>query len=179
MKKTVLLMLLWIPLLAMAQGNGKQTCAPMRNGKVCYAWEVEIRAGKTELYHALNKWAAETYGKDVFLSNVSSNKTRQTILVSSKVELLLNDQEKTLVKYKLAIACLDNQYTVEIRDIVYQYDPDNDKRYKTWPAEAVIAQEGKGNTIAEIKNPALFCNATLYFAEGLLKEIREAAKKAR
>lgn len=180
MKKTLFCILFIIPFVAMAQDNkSKASCAPMRNGKVCYTWEVEIRADKTALFNVLNKWATDTYGRDVFLSNVSSNKTRQTILVSSKVELLLNEKEKTIVKYKLNIACSDNKYTVEIKDIVYQYDPDNNKRYKTWPAEEVIAEEGKGNTVSAIKEPGLFCQATLFYAEKLFNEIREAAKQAR
>ncbi len=179
MKKVVLFLLFWIPMLGLVQGQTQSSCAPMRNGKVCYAWEVEINAGKTELYTTLNQWAVSTYGRDVFLSNVSSNKNRQTILVSSKVELLLNETDKTMMKYKLTISCFDNKYRVEVKDIVYQYDQDNDKRYKTWPAESVIAREGEGNTVASIKDPTLFCNATLYFAEGLLNDIRHAAKKAR
>ncbi len=179
MKKIWLLLLLCLPLACPAQTAKSTSCAPMRNGKVCYTWEVEINAGKTALFNALNKWATDTYGREVFLSSVSSNTSRQTVLVSSKVELLLNDTEKTIVKYKLNIACYDNRYAVEIKDIVYQYDPDHDKRYKTWPAESVIANEGKGNTVSSIKDPVLFCNATLYFAENLLADIREAAKKAR
>jgi len=33
-------------------------------------------------------------------------------------------------------------------DIVYQYDPLNDKKYKTYKAEDVIANNGDSNTIA-------------------------------
>ena len=51
----------------------------------------------------------------------------------------------------MRITCFDNRYTIEASDIVYQYDPLNDKKYKTYKAEDVIANNGDSNTIALIK----------------------------
>ena len=159
MKKILLLIYMMFPVLVMAQGHKGEVdeCAPMKNGKVCYSDDVEIEnTSKLEIFNAINAWAKKSYGKDVFLSNVNSNKNKGTIFVSSKVELLLNDTDKTIIKYKMRITCFDNRYTIEASDIVYQYDPLNDKKYKTYKAEDVIANNGDSNTIALIKDPKLF-----------------------
>ena len=92
MKKILLLIYMMFPVLVMAQGHKGEVdeCAPMKNGKVCYSDDVEIEnTSKLEIFNAINAWAKKSYGKDVFLSNVNSNKNKGTIFVSSKVELLL------------------------------------------------------------------------------------------
>lgn len=180
MKKIVFLLLLMFPVLTMAQGHkgSVESCAPMKEGKVCYTDEVGAKdMSKIEIFNAINKWAKKNYAKDVFLSSVSSNKNKGTIFINSKVELLLNDTDKTIVKYKMKIYCSDEKYNVELTDITYQYDPNNEKKYKTYPAEDVIANDGKSNTIALIKDPLLFCNATFFFAENLFGEVFEAVDK--
>ena len=113
MKKILLLIYMMFPVLVMAQGHKGEVdeCAPMKNGKVCYSDDVEIEnTSKLEIFNAINAWAKKSYGKDVFLSNVNSNKNKGTIFVSSKVELLLNDTDKTIIKYKMRITCFDNRY---------------------------------------------------------------------
>lgn len=179
--RNLLCLFLLIPFLMQAQGHKGtvESCAPMKNGKVCYSDEVDMtNVSKTELYNAINKWAVKEYGRDVFLSNVSSNKGNGTILVSSKIEMLLNDTDTTQIKFKMRIACFENKYTVNISDISYQYDPQNNKRYKTYAAEDVIANDGASNKIALIKDPALFCNATFFFTQNLMADVFDAAKEA-
>lgn len=171
--------MLLFPVLAFAQGHKGEAsdCAPMKDGKVCYTDDVEMEdTPKDELFNAINQWAKKNYGKDYFLSNTTSNKKKGTIFVSSKVELLLNDTDKTIVKYKMNIQCYDDRYTIEVKDIVYQYDPENDKKFKTYAAEDVIANNGKSNTVALIKDPGLFCNATFFFVENLFGEVFDAAQ---
>ena len=168
MKKILLLIYMMFPVLVMAQGHKGEVdeCAPMKNGKVCYSDDVEIEnTSKLEIFNAINAWAKKSYGKDVFLSNVNSNKNKGTIFVSSKVELLLNDTDKTIIKYKMRITCFDNRYTIEASDIVYK-------------AEDVIANNGDSNTIALIKDPKLFCNATFFFVENLFADVFDAAQNA-
>ena len=92
--------------------------------------------------------------------------------------MLLNDTDKTIIKYKMKINCHDNSYSAEVSDIVYQYDPQNNKKFKTYPAESVIANNGKSNTIALIKDPKLFCNATFFFVENLFADILDAVNDA-
>ncbi len=180
MKKLAILILLLCPVIAIAQGHkgSVESCAPMKEGKVCYSDKVDV-SGKTkgELFDAIDKWARKNYGKDVFLSNVSSNKSKGTVFVNSKVELLLNETEKTIVKYKMKIYCSDGSYTAEVGNISYQYNPLNEKKYKTYPAESVIAGGGKGNTVALIKDPKLFCNATFFFVEGLFGDVFDAVNE--
>lgn len=164
---------------AIAQGHkgSVDSCAPMKDGKVCYSDEVDMEGmTKMEIFNAIHKWAKKSYGKDYFLSNISASKSKGTIFVSSKVELLLNDTDKTLIKYKMNIQCFDNRYTIEVSNIVYQYDPENNKKYKTYPAENVIANNGKSNTVAIIKDPLLFCNATFFFVESLFADVYDAAQ---
>lgn len=178
-KKIIILLLLICPVLAMAQGHkgSVESCAPMKEGKVCYTDEVDVEdMSKNELFNAIDKWARKNYGKDVFLSSVVSKKSKGTIFINSKVELLLNDTDKTIVKYKMRIYCHDGKYNIEMTDISYQYDPNNEKKYKTYPAENVIANNGKSNTIAIIKDPLLFCNATFFFAENLFGDVFDAVE---
>lgn len=178
-KKLAILLLLICPGLAMGQGHkgNVESCAPMKEGKVCYSDEVDVEgAGKGELFKAIDKWAKKNYGKDVFLSNVTSNKSKGTVFINSKVELLLNDTDKTIVKYKMRIYCYEGKYNIELTDISYQYDPNNEKKYKNYPAENVIANNGKSNTISVIKDPLLFCNATFFFAENLFSEVYDAVE---
>lgn len=180
MKHILLFLCCLLPAVGLGQGHKGtvESCAPMKNGKVCYSDDVMMKnATQAELFNAINKWAVKTYGRDVFLSNVSSNKTKGTILVSSKIEMLLDDVDKTQIKFKMRISCYPNRYTAEISDVVYQYDVDGTKRYKTYPAESVIANNGKSNTIAAIEDPVLFCNATFFFMENLLGDVYEAAKE--
>ncbi|MDH6534414.1 DUF4468 domain-containing protein [Parabacteroides sp. 52] len=180
MKRILLLLLILLPSYLQIQANNEETktCAPMKGGKVCYSYNVKANnLSKARLYEAIQKWAAKTYGSDIFFSNVSSNKGKGSILISSKVELLLNETEKTFIKFRMRIQCYDDRCTIDITDITYQYDPEKDKRYNVYPAEEVIAENGKKNKVDLIKDPLLFCNATHYFAEGLMTEVVEAIKR--
>ncbi len=177
-KQFIFFCLLCLPLWAVAQGHkGKaEECAPMKEGKVCYSDEVEMEdKSRAELFNSISKWAKKSYGKDYFLSNVVTDKAKGTISINSKVELLLNETDKTIVKYKMRIYCADRGYRAEVSNIVYQYDPENQKKYKTYPAENVIAGNGKSNTVALIKDPLLFCNATFFFVENLFADVFAAA----
>jgi hypothetical protein len=181
MKRYLMLSLLLFPALAMAQGHKGtvEKCAPEKEGKICYSDEVEIPdATKAGLFEAINAWAKKSFGKDIVLSNHSSNRAKGTVMVSSKVELLLNETDRTLIKYKMYITCLDGKYTVEVKEITYQYDVNKDKRLKMYKAEEVIADNGKGNRIAEIQDPVLFCNATYFFVESLFADVFSAASEA-
>lgn len=180
MKRIIILLLLICPVLVMAQGHkgNVESCAPMKEGKVCYSDEVDVEGmSKGELFNAIDKWARKNYGKDVFLSSVVSKKSKGTIFINSKVELPLNETDKTIVKYKMRIYCHDSKYNIELTDISYQYDPNNEKKYKTYPAENVIANNGKSNTISIIKDPLLFCNATFFFAENLFADVFDAVEE--
>jgi len=172
----LLCFLLPVWLTANSQTEATATCSPVKGGKICYSDEVASVHTESRLFAIINEWANDSFGLDIFYSNVSSNKNRGTVLVSSKMELLLNETERTYIKFRLRINCYDRRYTAEITDIVYQYDPYNDKRIKTYPAESVILNEGRDNSVAIIKAPQLFCEATHDFAEKLLGEIFDATK---
>lgn len=181
MKKVLILVLILLPVLAMAQGHkgNVESCAPMKDGKVYYSDEVEVEdMNQAALFNAVDKWAKKNYGKDVFLSSISSSKPKGTVSVNSKIELLLNDADKTIVKFKMKITCRNEGYLIELSNITYQYDPENNKKFKTYAAEDVIANNGKSNTIALIKDPKLFCNATFFFAEQLFSNVFDAVQEA-
>jgi len=182
MKKEIayIIVMILFPVFCFGQGNkGKvDDCAPVKDGKVCYTDDIVMQGASQEaLYEAISSWAKTEYGRDVFVSNVSCNRGRKTILISSKIELLLNETDKTYLKYKMYISCYDNNYKVEVTNLTYQYDPDKADRLRVYPAESVILNGGKGNIIPSIKNPELFCNATFFFVEGLLDDVYLAAKK--
>lgn len=177
--KHLVFLFIFSSVLAMSQSNkgAVEDCAPMKKGKVCYTDAVEMKGvDKSTLFNAIDMWAKKNYGKDVFMSNVSSNKNKGTILVSSKVELLLNDSTKTLLRYKMYINCENNNYSCDVTDIHYQYTAKNNRRFKHYAAEEVIADNGKSNTAEAIKDPLLFCKGTFFFAESLFAEVNEAVK---
>lgn len=181
MKTFFSFLLVMLPVLAMAQGHKGEVseCAPMKGGKVCYRDTVHVNdMSQDQIFEVINQWAKKSYAKDVFLSNVNSKKSKGTINVSSKVEMLLGDTDKTVIKYKMKISCHDNSYAAEVSHIVYQYDPQNNKKFKTYPAESVIANNGESNTVALIKDPKLFCNATFFFVENLFADILDAVNEA-
>lgn len=166
--------MLLLPALVVAQGSkGKvDGCAPMKEGKVCYVDEVDMDGmSQQKIYEGISRWAKKNYAKDIFLSNIITNKKKHSLFISSKVELLLNDTDKTIVKYKMNIVCEEGRYTATLTDIYYQYDPNNKKKYENIPAEDVIAHGGKHNKVALIENPELFCNATYFYAESLFGEV--------
>lgn len=176
-----LFLLLCISITAFAQGHkgDVSSCAPMKAGKVCYQDTVHVNdMNQLQLFDIINKWAQTNYGKDVFLSNVNANKAKGTIGISSKVELILNETDKTIIKYRMNITCHDNSYAAEVSNITYQYDPKNEKKYKNYSAESIIANNGASNTVSIIKDPKLFCNATFFFVENLFSDIMDAVNDA-
>lgn len=177
MKKFLVTICLMFPLFAMAQGQKGEIddCAPMKDGMVFYADEEEIDgATQFEIFKAINTWAKKIYKTPI---NVRSSKGKGTIHINSKAELKINDSEKANIKYKMKIACFDGKYTIEATDIEYQYDAEKTGKAKTYKAEAVITNNGKSNTIAEIKDPKAFCNATFFFIENLFGEVYGAAEE--
>ncbi len=180
MKRIIIGLFLLLPFVVAAQGHKGDVaeCAPMKNGKVCYRDTVRVKDLKQlEVFNLVEAWAKKNYGKDVFMSNVNSYKTKGIVSLTSKVELLLNDTDKTIIKYKMQIFCHDNSYTAEVFKITYQYDPNNEKKYKNYPAESIIANNGKSNTVAIVKDPKLFCNATFFFVEDLFDDLLDAVNK--
>lgn len=174
MKTVFAVLMLLIPLFLGAQGRKGAVagCAPMKNGKICYVDSVSMDGmDRNTIFKGISKWAKKNYAKDIFLSNVIINKKEHSIFVSSRVELLLNDVDKTVVKYKMNIDCEEGRYVATMTDISYQYDPNNEKKHKNIPAEKVIANGGKDNKIGFIKDPELFCNATYFFAENLFGDV--------
>ncbi len=174
MKKIIIALLLLFPVFVSAQvhKDSVAVCSPMKNGKICYEEQVDMDGmSQKAIFNGICKWARKNYGKDVFLSNVVANRKKYTIFVSTTVELLLNDTDKTMVTYHMYIECFEGKYTASVTDIKYEYDPENKKKHKDIPAEDIIAGGGKGNKIPQVKDPELFCNATYFFAESLFGDV--------
>ncbi|MCD8176432.1 MAG: DUF4468 domain-containing protein [Tannerellaceae bacterium] len=170
-RQFALLLSLLIPSFLFA-GNEGNTCSPVKEGKICYTDEVKLNGSdRAEVFQAFHQWAKKEYGKDVFLSNVSENRSKGTLLISTKIELLLTDEVKTQVKYKLYITCDHNKYTIEARNIKYIYEPELVKRYRTFAAEDVIMDGGKANQSPLIADPQLFCEGTHFYFTNLFAEI--------
>ncbi|MDH6313455.1 hypothetical protein M2137_002245 [Parabacteroides sp. PFB2-10] len=178
-----LFLLVFLPAVLSAGERGlgsmeeEYTCSPVKNGKICYSDDVSLRTiSKGRLFAIINAWAHDNYGTDFVYSNVSANKNKGSILISSKVELWLSERESTMMKFRVRIQCYDNRYTIDISDISYQYNPTKARSVKSYPAESVILNEGKGNRVDIIKNPLLFCEATYYFADKLMGLIYDEVK---
>ena len=160
----------------MAQGELKVSDAVAKQKKITYTCTETVPSkSKAEIFSCINRWAKKNYGKDVFVSNISSNKQDATIFISSKIEILLSETDSTILKYKMNISCAEGKYTIKVSDLSYQYDPQNNRRFKSYPAEDVISQQGKNNKVDIIKDPALFYKATYGYMEILFNEVKQAA----
>jgi hypothetical protein len=178
MKRFLLLIMFLLPTFVMAQKNQENSCSPVIGGKICYTDEVEMTGTSCEIiYDNINRWAAERFGKDIFLSNVTTDKDHNSFFIHSKMELMLDEKQKTMIKFDLNIACFNEKYSASITNIVYEYDPANGTDYKTFPAEHVIGNQGKDNTLNFVKDPVLFCNATLFFANNIFNELMDGAQE--
>lgn len=177
MKKWIISLFLFLPLALAAQGERGQVtnCAPFKDGRVCYTENVEVQGkSKAELFANINKWSQSTYGMDIFLSNVAANKKAGTLMISSKVELLLENKAKAIIKFRMNINCRENRYEIKVSNIRYQYDPDKNKT-QMFPAEDILINNGKGNKVALVTEPELLCNATFFFVERLYGDVYDAA----
>ena len=161
----------------MAQGRKGRVaeCAPIVDGVVCYQDERSVPdKSYTTIFTAIQKWAKEEYGKELFISSVKSDSDKGTIVISSRVELLLSDTEKTLLTYKAYISCRQHKYTIDVKDLVFLYDPFQKHKYKKYPAEKILSNNGKNNPVWQIEDATLFCNATFFFMEELFTEVNNA-----
>ena len=178
MKKYLLLIIMLLPVYTIAQTNRGNDCSPVIGGKICYTDEVDMKGVSCEIiYDNINAWAAERFGRDIFLSNVTTDKERNSFFIHSKMELMLNEVQKTMIKFDLNIACFNEKYTTSLTNIAYEYDPTNGTNYKIFPAEHVIGKQGKANTLDFVKDPELFCNATLFFAQNIFDELLNGAQE--
>ena len=175
MKRLSLLLTVLFTLCQLAQGELKMNDAVAKQKKITYTCtETVAGKSKTQIYSHINRWAKKKYGRDIFVSTVSSNKKNGTIFIGSKIELLLTATDSTILKYKMNISCSQDEYTIKVSDLSYQYDPQNNKRFKIYPAEDVISQQGTNNKVAIIKDPELFYKATYGYMETLFNEVKQA-----
>ena len=176
MKQIFLLITALFTLCQLAQGKSKISDAVAKQKKIIYTC-TETVAGKSkaQIYSDISRWAKNKFGRDIFISTVSSNKHEGTIFIGSKIELLLTATDSTILKYKMNISCSQDEYTIKVSNLSYQYDPQNNKRFKSYPAEDVISQQGKNNKVVIIKDPELFYKATYGYMEILFNEVKQAA----
>jgi hypothetical protein len=162
----------------MAQGASDRSNESDKRKKISYTSTATVKdKDKEEIYSLINQWAKKTYAKDYFVSSISSNKSSGTISINSKIELLLTEKDSTVLKYKLRITCSDEKYSIKVSDLSYQYDPLNKKRFKSYPAEDIISQQGENNKVTIIKNPKLFYKATYSYIQTLFDEISQSVFK--
>lgn len=174
MKQIFILLTALFALCHMAQGESNIGNAVAKQKKITYTCsELVDGKSKAEIYSQINRWAKKNYGKDIFVSTVLSNRSEGTIFIGSKIELLLTENDSTILKYKMNISCTNEKYTIKVSNLSYQYDPLNERKFKSYPAEDVISQQGKNNKVAIIKDPKLFYDATYGYMETLFDEIKQ------
>jgi len=150
-------------------------CSPVRDGKICYTDSVTLSGhNRTDIFRAVRRWAKTEYGKDVFLSNVSVNRDKATVFISTKIELLLTREISTEVKFKLYIGCEHCYYTIQAKDIKYVFEPTLVKKHKVFPAEDVIMGRGKACKVDVIPDPVLFCEGTADYFRNLFAALHQA-----
>lgn len=60
-------------------------CSPVKEGKICYSENVQVDGiTKDNLYRIISAWAKKNYGKDIFISNVSTNRSKGPYLLVQK-----------------------------------------------------------------------------------------------
>lgn len=122
--------------------NEKFTYAPLFNNEVVLVKEIALNnADPDKSFHTVKEWGKERYASSPLISNIRYDNTNKEIIIKSKIELLLpenqkNIREKVLMTYHLNTFILNDKCVFEVKDISYKLH--NSK--KSLKAEDTITQ---------------------------------------
>lgn len=150
MKKKVYTLLAAIFLLAQVSGQSVFTSVPVVNGKVVFQQFIHIEQDLSadQRYSILYKWGKDNYTGNPLLAGIRFDENNKSITVSSKVELLLPQnnagvREKLIMNYRFDASITNAGCMLIVRDITYQNPLIKGSSLfpKTFSAEETITSE--------------------------------------
>lgn len=150
MKKKVYTLLAAIFLLAQVSGQSVFTSVPVVNGKVVFQQFIHIEQDLSadQRYSILYKWGKDNYTGNPLLAGIRFDENNKSITVSSKVELLLPQnnagvREKLIMNYRFDASITSAGCMLIVRDITYQNPLIKGSSLfpKTFSAEETITSE--------------------------------------
>lgn len=150
MKKKVYTLLAAIFLLAQVSGQSVFTSVPVVNGKVVFQQFIHIEQDLSadQRYSILYKWGKDNYTGNPLLAGIRFDENNKSITVSSKVELLLPQnnagvREKLIMNYRFDASITNAGCMLIVRDITYQNPLVKGSSLfpKTFSAEETITSE--------------------------------------
>lgn len=150
MKKKVYTLLAAIFLLAQVSGQSVFTSVPVVNGKVVFQQFIHIEQDLSadQRYSILYKWGKDNYTGNPLLAGIRFDENNKSITVSSKVELLLPQnnagvREKLIMNYRFDASITSAGCMLIVRDITYQNPLVKGSSLfpKTFSAEETITSE--------------------------------------
>ncbi len=155
---------------------------PEVNGKVVFQQFIHTPQGLNEdqNYAILYKWGKDNYASNPLLSGIRFNDKDRNITVSSKVELLLpqNNQgvrEKMMMNYRFDANITNAGCVLKVRDITYQNVRENGKSFfpKSSSAEEMITDNAINSISSEKEFKENLRKGSLYFLNELYNDLKK------
>ena len=135
MRKTIMMLLMCLPVLAWAQTDAKylEGAVPVTDGKVTFTTELQVPAMTQEqIYGTLLEWANENFQpKDKFNARVLyTDKDKGTIAIGGEEYIVFSSSalslDRTRIYYLMSIECQPGKCELEINRIRYWYNEARD-----------------------------------------------------
>lgn len=155
MKKSILTMLLILPLIAYGQDDPKylKGAVPEIDGKVVFSTQLAVDGSKqAEIYETMKKWCEELTNRP----EVIDRHTRLAYSNEEKGELIVNGEEwlvfsssalsldRSRMYYTLRLNCKDNMCSLELMRLRYWYDENRDGGIR-YTAEEILTDQNALN----------------------------------
>ncbi len=165
---------------AQSQIENVFSSVPEVNGKVVFQQFIHSSQGLSEdqSYSLLYKWGKDNYAGNPLLSGIRFNEKDKSITVSSKVELLLPEDNdgvrlKKMMNYRFDATVTNAGCVLIIRDVTYQ---DVDKGKSLFPklasAEDMITDSAINSNSSDKEYKTNLRKGTLYFLNELYNDLK-------
>lgn len=158
--------------------NEKFTYAPLFKNQVVLVREIPLNNSDPEKsFHKVKEWGKERYASSPLISNIRYDNTNKEIIVKSKIELLLpenNDKvrEKVVMTYHLNTFIFNDKCVFEVKGITYKLH--NVKR--SVKAEDIITQSALEVSGPQQELRVNIQKSTLFFLNELADSLDNALK---
>lgn len=159
--------------------NEKFTYAPLFNNEVVLVKEIALNGADPEKsFHTVKEWGKEGYASSPLISNIRYDNTNKEIIIKSKIELLLpenqkNIREKVLMTYHLNTFILNDKCVFEVKGISYKLS----NLKKSLKAEETITQSALTVQSSQQELRVNIQRATLFFLNELVDSLEKSLKE--
>ncbi|HUI32896.1 MAG: DUF4468 domain-containing protein [Dysgonamonadaceae bacterium] len=168
---------------AQTQKENVFTSVPEVNGKVVFQQFIHTHQGLSEdqNYAILYKWGKDNYAGNPLLSGIRFNEKDKSLIVSSKVELLLPEnskgvREKMIMNYRFDANITSAGCILVVRNITYQNVEERGKSFfpKSFSAEEMITDNAVNSNSDNKELKVNLRKGTLYFLNELYNDLKES-----